>query len=128
MAKCLWYDGWVRFRPLYRRRRLGRSDHTQCWSYIHTCIHMLVIVVEACKPGERGIGSVETETPKGLSVNCHDHDEMFDPQVMWTVLEPSPRPSHLRQVTSVLPAYGNEVTSSNYLYITVSIELVIKSK
>ena len=32
---------------------------------------MLVIVVEACKSRERGVRSVEKDTPKGLSVKCH---------------------------------------------------------
>ena len=28
-AKFLWYDGWMRFRPLYCGRCLARSDHTR---------------------------------------------------------------------------------------------------
>ena len=46
---------------------------------------------------------------------------------MFKVPAPSPRSGHLRQLTSVLPAHGNEVTSPNYLpvYITVIIELGI---
>ena len=33
---------------------------------------ILVIVIEACKPGERGVGSVKRIPSKGLSVKCDE--------------------------------------------------------
>ena len=54
-------------------RRVGEVSSTVLWALPGKVqSHAMLVIVEACKPGEGGIESVEKEGPKGLSAKCHE--------------------------------------------------------